>query len=253
MQHVAGERTARLAATDFEFRHRMVLIAGILALAFFISVDRQDAGTTLARWLIVLGVPASGAVSRHVAFALAALLVAGGAAMRTWGTAYLELETMMGARLRSHRLVVAGPYRHVRNPLYLGNLMVDGGVGLLASRTGFIVLMTGMTLFLYRLILREEHHLLRRHAGAFRQFLAVPRLWPAWRARLPDAPSRPRWRHALVGEILMWAAAVAMAIYAATFSIGAFAITLSLGAIAAGVRFAGEAKTLSRKERLGSR
>jgi len=238
MERIAERRAARLAATDFEFRHRMVLIAGIFAVAFSLAwVDSRNAGTTLAGWLALLGLPAGGTVGRHIVFGVGAALVTAGAALRTWGTAYLHVDTMMDSRLHTDRLVVAGPYRHVRNPLYLGNLLVDGGVGLLASRAGLIVLVTGMTLFLYRLILREEGHLLREHPGAFRQFLAVPRLWPAWRARVPDAAVQPRWVHAVGGEVLMWAGAVAMAIYAATFNAGAFASILSLGAVASAVRF----------------
>jgi protein-S-isoprenylcysteine O-methyltransferase Ste14 len=238
MDEINEGRRAWLVASDFEFGHRMSLIAGIFAIAFACSwMDPQNAGDTLAGWLSALGVPATGAVNRHVAFSLAAAIVAAGAALRTWGTAYLDVPTMMDARLRSDRLVVAGPYGHVRNPLYLGNLLVSAGVGLLASRAGFIVLVTGMVVFSYRLILREEQDLRRRHGDAFRRFLAVPRLWPAWRARLVDSAAKPRQLDAVVGEILMWAGAAGMAIYAATFSIAAFLIALSGGAIAAGVRF----------------
>jgi protein-S-isoprenylcysteine O-methyltransferase Ste14 len=217
----------------------MVLIAGIFALAFSCSlIDPQGAGQTLAGWLTGLGLPASGATARHVAFAVAAAFAAAGAAVRTWGTAYLDVDTMMDARLRANRLVIAGPYRHVRNPLYLGNLLVCVGTGLLASRLGFMVLMIGMTGFLYRLILREEQHLRRQHGDAFRRFLTVPRLWPAVRARVSaDATVPPRWGRALGGEILMWANALATVIYAVSFSVAAFAITLSVGAIAAAVRF----------------
>jgi protein-S-isoprenylcysteine O-methyltransferase Ste14 len=228
-----------MTASDFEFRHRMSLIAGIFAVAFCCSwIDPRNAGDALARRLISWGVPASDAGGRHVAFLLAFALVAAGAALRTWGTAHLEVETMEDARLRSERLVVAGPYRHVRNPLYLGNLLVATGVGFLASRLGFIVLVAGMGVFLVRLILREEQHLLRRHGAAFKPFLEVPRLWPAWRARVAgSSTARPRWIPAVLAELLMWAAAAAMGVYAASFSLAAFFIVLAAGAVVAGGRF----------------
>jgi protein-S-isoprenylcysteine O-methyltransferase Ste14 len=239
METIAAGWFARLTASDFEFRHRMSLIAGIFALAFSCSwMGARNAGETLAGWLIWLGVPAAGAASRHVAFGLASALVAAGAGLRTWGTAHLHVDTMEDALLRSERLVVAGPYRHVRNPLYLGNLLVAAGMGFLASRTGIVVLVTGMGLFSCRLILREEQHLLRRHGAAFRPFLAVPRLWPAWRARVAESSAaQPRWAPAFRGELLMWAGAAAMALYAVTFSVVAFSIALSAGALAAGLRF----------------
>jgi protein-S-isoprenylcysteine O-methyltransferase Ste14 len=228
-----------MTASDFEFRHRMSLIAGIFALAFCCAwLDPHNAGDALARRLIAWGVPATEAGGRHVAFFLAFALVAAGAALRTWGTAHLEVETMQDARLRSERLVVAGPYRRVRNPLYLGNLLVATGVGFLASRLGFVVLVAGMGIFLYRLILREEQHLLRRHGAAFQPFLEVPRLWPAWRARVAaSSAARPRWRPAVAAELLMWAAAAAMGTYAASFNIAAFFIVLAAGAVVAGLRF----------------
>lgn len=228
-----------MTASDFEFRHRMSLIAAIFALAFCCSwIDPRSAGEALARRLSSWGLPASDAGGRHVVFFLAFALVAAGAALRTWGTAYLEVETMEDARLRSERLVVAGPYRHVRNPLYLGNLLVAAGVGFLASRLGFLLLVAGMGAFLYRLILREEQHLLRRHGAAFRPFLEVPRLWPAWRARVAaSSGAKPRLIPAVLAELLMWAAAAAMATYAVTFSVAAFSVVLSAGALAAGLRF----------------
>jgi protein-S-isoprenylcysteine O-methyltransferase Ste14 len=225
-------------ASEFEFRHRMFVIAGIVALAFACSwIDSHSAAASLTGWLTALGVPAAGASGRHIVFFVAAGLVAGGTALRTWGTAYLDVETMMDARLRSQRLVIAGPYRYVRNPLYLGNLVVAVGLGLFASRIGFFVLVIGMTVFLYRLILREEQHLLREHGDVYRQFMAIPRLLPAWRARVPSSVAQPLWGRAAAGEILMWATAVATAIYAATFSAGAFWATVLAGAVAAGVRY----------------
>jgi protein-S-isoprenylcysteine O-methyltransferase Ste14 len=225
-------------ASDFEFRHRMYVIAGIIALGFACSwVDSHGAEESLLGWLVALGVPASANTGRHIVYALAAVLVAGGTALRTWGTAYLDVDTMMDATLRSQRLVIAGPYRHVRNPLYLGNLVVAVGIGLFASRAGFIVLLVGMTVFLYRLILREEQHLLREHGDAYRQFMAIPRLLPAWRAKAPPSAAQPRWGRAAGGEILMWSSALATAIYAATFSAGAFWLTVLAGAVAAGVRY----------------
>lgn len=216
----------------------MYVIAGIIALGFACSwIDSHGAEASVTGWLVALGVAPSAAVGRHITYVLATALVAGGTALRTWGTAYLDVETMMDATLHSNRLVIAGPYRYVRNPLYLGNLVVAAGIGLFASRAGFIVLLIGMTVFLYRLILREEQHLLREHGDAYRQFMAIPRLLPAWRAKAPPSAARPRWGRAVGGEILMWATALATAIYAATFSAAAFWLTVLAGAIAAGVRY----------------
>ncbi|HEY2901342.1 MAG TPA: isoprenylcysteine carboxylmethyltransferase family protein [Polyangia bacterium] len=226
-------------ASDGEFRHRMWFIAAIFGLAFACSwIDRQNAGQLLADWLAAAGLPWSGTQSRHVAFAIGAALVTAGAALRTWATAYLNVDTMMDARLHTNRLVIAGPYRFVRNPLYLGNFLVAAGIGLWASRTGFVVLMVGLFIFVRRLIGREEAHLASEHGDDFRQFLTVPRLWPTWRRAAPTstAAPRPRWAPAFAGESLMWAAAVASMAYAVTFRPVAVAVAFVLGAMAAGAR-----------------
>jgi protein-S-isoprenylcysteine O-methyltransferase Ste14 len=63
--------------------------------------------------------------------------------------------------MHSELLVADGPYRHVRNPLYLGNVLQAFGIGLMASRLGFAFLTIANTIFMIRLILREEAGLLQ--------------------------------------------------------------------------------------------
>ena len=68
---------------------------------------------------------------------------------------------MRDSKIHTERLLADGPYRYVRNPLYLGNIFMAAGMGLMASRSGFLILLLGMTVFVIRLILREEAELLR--------------------------------------------------------------------------------------------
>ena len=44
----------------------------------------------------------------------------------------------------------------MRNPLYFGNILLAIGLGLMASRTGFVILVLGMILFDYRLTEEEQ-------------------------------------------------------------------------------------------------
>src|SRR6185437_12094703 len=106
----------------------------------------------IARWRGVT-VPAAG---YHAVFGLGALFCVAAAALRTWGTAYLNSEVMVDSRLHTSRLVADGPYRYVRNPLYFGNILLAIGFGLMSSRIGFAILVLGIIFFSYRLILREE-------------------------------------------------------------------------------------------------
>jgi protein-S-isoprenylcysteine O-methyltransferase Ste14 len=138
-------------------------------------------------------------------FAIAAALIAGCAWMRTWGTAYLRSEVVHDSALHSEKLVADGPYRHVRNPLYFGNVLLAAGIGMMASRTGWFVLVIGITLFLYRLIGREEAGLLKAQGATYVAYMAaVPRLLPALRPRVASGGMKPGWRQALAGEAHLW-------------------------------------------------
>src|SRR5208282_256162 len=100
---------------------------------------------------------------------------------------------------RTEKLVADGPYRHLRNPLYFGNMLLAAGLALLASRTGSVVLILGNLLIVLRLIGREETALAQSQGEAYRAFLAtVPRLWPSLRPRLPSGGLQPKWFQAFL-------------------------------------------------------
>ncbi len=88
-------------------------------------------------------------------------------------------------RVHDSRLVADGPYRYVRNPLYLGTILMAFGIAFAASRSGFVVLLVAITLFQYRLTLREERALKATQGEGYRLYLAaVPRLLPSLRPRV---------------------------------------------------------------------
>ena len=58
--------------------------------------------------------------------------------------------------VHSEALKADGPYRHVRNPLYFGNVLMSWAVGLFAPLIGWPLMVIGIPIFCYRLIGREE-------------------------------------------------------------------------------------------------
>jgi protein-S-isoprenylcysteine O-methyltransferase Ste14 len=223
-----------MRATNFEFHYRVWFIALIFTAGFgCYGFDHTNAAQALVRRLMGPGLDLGSGAGRHAlqcTFALAAALLAAGAVMRTWGSAYLGREVVHDSALRSERVVADGPYRHCRNPLYLGNILGAAGIGSLASRTGWFVLVAGMTVFVLRLIGREESGLLKAQGEAYRAYLAaVPRLWPALRPRLPAGETTARWGQAWRAEAGFCIAAVATIGYAATLDLRYFAGIASVG------------------------
>jgi hypothetical protein len=135
--------------------------------------------------------------------------------------------------LRAERVVASGPYRHLRNPLYLGNILMAFGMGSLASSVGFVVIVVGNFIFCLRLIGLEESNLQKEQGESYREFCRrVPRLWPSLRPRLPDSGLKPHRKQAFVGELFMWGFFAAVAAFAVTLNIKYFWITVAASMVA---------------------
>lgn len=217
-----------MKATAWEFRHRSLMIGFVYALGFSLTAVQR---TTTGRWVagLLFGRPVPASAERG-AFGVAALLVATAAALRTWGTAYLGRSVVYDPRVRTEALMADGPYRFVRNPLYLGTILLGAGIGAAASPIGWLVLAIGLWVVHRRLIGREEAQLLERHGEAFRRYRsAVPRLLPALRPGVPASGARPDWSAGWRAEADIWCLAAGMGAGAATLSMVPFEIFVALG------------------------
>lgn len=212
-----------MKATEFEFSNRFWMIGAIFGVGFMLyAVDRVNIVQYVVDHTIGGSSPNADLMARLI-FAFGALLVLLTTSLRTWATAYLRADVMQDNNLRAEKVVAAGPYRHLRNPLYLANILMAMGMGLLASRLGFAFIVLGMWIFCLRLIGLEEANLLREQGESYREFCRkVPRLWPALRAQLPDSGLRPRWMQAFLGESYMWGFFLGMAAFAVTLSLKVF-------------------------------
>lgn len=212
-----------MRATEFEFRFRFFFIVGIFIVGFWCyTLDPVNVSAMLAGWLMGHPVQFGVASDRHVVqgvLALGAALAFLAALVRTWAAAYLQSEVVHDWNIHGEGLVADGPFRYVRNPLYLGGVLLAIGFGMAASRLGFVVIVSGLTLFYYRLIAREESLLIETQGEPYRRFLkAVPRLVPSMSPRVAAGGRVPRWGQAVTGETFMWFFAVALACFAATLS-----------------------------------
>ncbi len=209
-------------ATDFEFHNRFWVFSLIFSASFAsYSLDPTNVAVALGR---------GDDFRVRALFAFGALLAILAGLIRSWATAYLKSSVVHDRGLHAELLVADGPYRYVRNPLYLGNNLLGCGIGLMASRLGFAILVIGILLFNYRLILREESELLASQGDSFRHYLeAVPRLFPSFTPRVPAGGGHPNWRDGFTAESFIWGCALGMAEFSVTLRLLDFWIVMGAG------------------------
>ncbi len=213
-----------MKATPFEFRYRFLLHAIIYLLGFtapwnhWLHVDSSGPNAhvwgTLAAKLSALN-PAT----INILTAFNNLLILGiifalvAAFLRTWATAYLSPSVVQDASMHGEEVVAAGPYRRLRNPLYLGIFIHTLALALLMPPTGAIFSIFAIGFFQLRLIAGEEPFLTTKLGEPYRAYCAkVPRLIPALTPRVPASTIKPVWPTAFLGEIYMWGVVFSFAV-----------------------------------------
>jgi protein-S-isoprenylcysteine O-methyltransferase Ste14 len=106
-----------------------------------------------------------------------------GLVLRAWATGHVE---------KNIRLAESGPYAYVRNPLYLGTLLVAAGFAI-ASRQWLLALLFAVVfLFIYLPAIELEEQHLRKLFPEFATYSErVSALWPTFGA--VQRPERFRW------------------------------------------------------------
>ena len=92
------------------------------------------------------------------------LLALIGEGIRFWGVSWAGSETRTTSNVGGSYLIVSGPFGYVRNPLYVGNILMYLGMGIM-SMSLFPYLQIGALIFFvlqYHLIVREEEKYLRK-------------------------------------------------------------------------------------------
>ncbi len=82
----------------------------------------------------------------------------------TIGLAYIGRGGMNG-KPHADELVTRGIFRHTRNPLYIGNILMLLGVGILSNSVYFVCTMIPVFLFIYQSIILAEEKFLRGKFG----------------------------------------------------------------------------------------
>ncbi len=151
---------------NFFFKYRNLVFI-LLYLALFIPsapiFSEERFGKDFYKWPIIIGliITITGQLIRGATIGLA-YIIRGGKA----GRVYAE------------ELVTQGIFNHCRNPLYVGNILMLLGVGILANSLLYLLLFIPLFLFIYQaIVLAEENFLRNKFGDAFRQYCNRVNRW----------------------------------------------------------------------------
>jgi protein-S-isoprenylcysteine O-methyltransferase Ste14 len=213
-----------MGASAIEFRLRMVINTAIISLGFWAPwIEAWHIGRrmSLLEWL-ALEISRTGLVSFAVATPLllvvAALIAAKAVLFRVWGTAYLGPSTVNSANMLAGKVMADGPYRYLRNPLYLGVLCMVMAMAFLMPASGALVAIVLIAIFAVRLTLGEEAFLKNKVGEPYMAYQkAVPRFIPRLRGAPPPTGAKPQWLHASLAELTPIGVFVAILVYAKNY------------------------------------
>jgi S-adenosylmethionine-diacylglycerol 3-amino-3-carboxypropyl transferase len=166
---------ARLQKCEFESRIfiSLSIVAATCALSFTIFRDSPSLSVALGG---LAGFPSRESAS--LGFLASALLAAAASLLRIWSGSVLTSGRMMSFKVRVDALLETGPYRIVRNPIYLADLIAFSGFALCLAPCG-VILPALLFLHYTRIIRYEEASLSRQFGERYRTYeKRIPRLLP---------------------------------------------------------------------------
>ncbi|WP_228412680.1 methyltransferase family protein [Chryseobacterium sp. SC28] len=114
-----------------------------------------------------------------IAIVVGLLITILGQAIRgaTIGLAYI-VRGGKDKKVYAEHLVTEGLFSHVRNPLYIGNILMLLGLGILANSLIYTVIIIPIFLFIYQcIVLAEENFLRKKFGGEFDIYIKRVHRW----------------------------------------------------------------------------
>ena len=131
-------------------------------------IDDETAGALIAK--------------SHIFYAIAAVCFLS-FLLRVWGSAYVSSYAVMKKEVHTEKLIIGGPYRYVRNPLYLADIAGGIAIGAAFPIQGFLIMAVLLPLHSLVIAVYEEKQLLAALGDSYavykrnvRRF--IPRLTP---------------------------------------------------------------------------
>jgi protein-S-isoprenylcysteine O-methyltransferase Ste14 len=126
--------------------------------------------------------------------------------VRLWGVSIAGSETRTTDGVGSSMLVTSGPFAYVRNPLYVGNVCIYFGFGIMSwAGVPFLPAFTLLYfVFQYSLIINlEEEHLSKKYGAEYQTYkTSVPKIFPSFKKYRTNNDNQPvvDWQKGLKSE-----------------------------------------------------
>ena len=114
------------------------------------------------------------------------IIVIIGESIRLWGVSWAGSETRTTDKPGGSYLVISGPFAHLRNPLYLGNIFIYAAIGIMSFAIFPYLPIFALAFFFvqyYFIIKSEEEFLIKRYGDQYKEYSAnvrrfIPRITP---------------------------------------------------------------------------
>jgi len=151
---------------DFFFQYRNLLFIVLYLLLFIPSpgiFTPETFGEYYWIWPVILGlvITVTGQLIRGATIGLAYIIRGG-----------------RDKKVYAEELVTSGIFAHCRNPLYVGNILMLLGVGILANSLIYLVIVMPVFLFIYQcIVLAEENYLRNKFGQTFDEYCSRVNRW----------------------------------------------------------------------------
>jgi len=112
-----------------------------------------------------------------------------GEVIRIWSVGFAGSETRTTSGVGGTYLVTQGPYSIVRNPLYVGNILIYNGIGIMSLALFPYLQIFGVFFFTFQyycIILAEEDFLSNKFKDVFAQYTNSVNRFIPWINDIPD-------------------------------------------------------------------
>lgn len=121
-----------------------------------------------------------------------------GESIRLWGVSWAGSETRTTGKVGGTFLIISGPFAYVRNPLYVGNILIYLGLGIMSFALFPYLQIIALLFFIfqyYLIVKAEEEYLFNTFGDQYNKYFNnVPRFLPRLTAYRDESVEQPSFK-----------------------------------------------------------